>query len=243
MATQNIQLGRIWGIPVDLDRSWFLIFILMSWLLATSFYPDMFASWPPVLYWVMGAITAVGLFASVLLHELGHSAVARGYGMPVLGITLFLFGGVARLGADAPNPRAEFLISLAGPLVSLVLAILFFLLQPLAAFSEPVAGLMWYLAFINLSLFIFNLIPGYPLDGGQMLRALLWAVMRDRRRATFIAASAGRVFGLLFIAYGVLGFITSGASSLWTVLIGWFLYAVATQAARHAKLNINDGPQ
>jgi Zn-dependent protease len=241
MATQNIQLGKIWGIPVDLDRSWFLIFILMSWLLATNFYPSRFGDWPLLLYWLMGAITAIGLFVSVLLHELGHSAVARSYGTPVLGITLFLFGGVAKLGAEAPHPRAEFLISIAGPLVSLALSATFFLLYPLTGFSETLTGLTYYLAVINLSLFIFNLLPGYPLDGGQMLRALVWAITRDRHRATVIAASAGRVFGAVFIGYGLWQIISGDFGGLWMMLIGWFLYAVATRAVQVARFNINNG--
>jgi Zn-dependent protease len=235
MNSQYIPLGKIFGIPVDLDHSWFLIFILLSWMLSANSYPAMFPDWPQALYWLMGAATALGLFVSVLLHELGHSLVAFHYKIPVHGITLFLFGGVARLGAEPPQPRAEILIAIGGPLVSLALGLLFLLVQPLLAFSEPLLGLGNHLAYINLSLLVFNLIPGYPLDGGRVLRSLLWVFTRSLRRATMFAAQAGRVVALCFMGYGAWSAATAGiGSGAWTVLIGWFLYRIATQAV-HAN--------
>jgi Zn-dependent protease len=236
----TIRLGKIGGIPVYLDASWFLIFILLSWMLATSSYPSMFSGWPPALYWLMGALTALGLFLSVLLHELGHSLVAFHYKVPVHGITLFLFGGVARLGGEPPHPRAEFLIAIGGPLVSLALGFFFLRLRPLTEFNEPLLGLVSHLGYINLSLLVFNLIPGYPLDGGRVLRALLWVFTRNLGRATVYAAQAGRLIAILFIGYGLWRALsTQSGSGLWTALIGWFLYSMATRTVMAARNSNN----
>lgn len=233
MNSKTIKLGKILGIPVDLDPSWFLIFVLLSWMLATNIYPSMFADWSQTMYWSMGAVTALGLFASVLLHELGHAVVAFHYKVPVHGITLFLFGGVARLGAEPPHPRAEFLIAVGGPLVSLALGLFFLLIQPLLAFNEILLGLGYLLAYINLSLLVFNLIPGYPLDGGRVLRSLLWVFTKNLSRATLFAAQAGRVVAVLFIVYGIWSLVADQISGgAWTILIGWFLYTIATQTVR-----------
>jgi Zn-dependent protease len=233
MNSRKIRLVTLAGIPVYLDPSWFLIFILLSWMLATGTYPGMFPAWPHALHWLMGAVTALGLFGSVLLHELGHSLVAYYYKMPVHGITLFLFGGVAHLGGEPPHPRAEFLIAIGGPLVSLALGLLFLYAQPSFAFSEPLLGLAVHLGYINLSLLVFNLIPGYPLDGGRVLRALLWVFTRDLRKATVYAAQAGRGVAILFIGYGLwTALSTRSGDGLWLALIGWFLYTIATRTVR-----------
>ena len=141
MTRHNIPLGRILGIQIGLDYSWFVIFALLTWILAANYFPAEFKDWPPFLYWVMGAVAAIMLFVSVLLHELGHSAVALRYKVPVPSITLFLFGGVSQIGAEPPSARAEFLIAGAGPLVSLILGIFFYLVQPLVAGVEPLLGL------------------------------------------------------------------------------------------------------
>jgi Zn-dependent protease len=156
-----------------------VIFALLTWMLARSYYPAAFSGWPPLLYWFMGAATAIMLFVSVLLHELGHSVVAMRHGIPVRSITLFLFGGVARIGAETPSAMAEFLIAAAGPLVSLVLAGVCYAAQPLVAGIEPLLALAKYLVYINLALVLFNLIPGYPLDGGRVFRAIVWAIGRS----------------------------------------------------------------
>lgn len=233
MNGSKISLGKIAGIPVDLDASWFLIFILLSWSLASGTYPSMFPHWPQSLCWLMGAVTALGLFASVLLHELGHALVAFRYKVPVHGITLFLFGGVARLGGEPPHPRAEFLIAIGGPLVSLALGLLFIFVQPRLSFSEPLLGLANHLGYINLSLLAFNLIPGYPLDGGRVLRSVLWVFTRNLGSATVYAAQAGRFIAILFIGYGLwTALSTQSGNGLWMALIGWFLYSIATQTVR-----------
>jgi Zn-dependent protease len=165
------------------DYSWFVVFALLTWMLAGTYYPGEFKDWPPQLYWFMGAVTAIMLFVSVLLHELGHSVVALRYKIPVRSITLFLFGGVAQIGAEPPSAVAELLIAVAGPVVSLTLAMLFYAVQPLAAGTETLLGLAKYLAYINLTLLVFNLIPGFPLDGGRVFRAVVWKVTGNLRRA------------------------------------------------------------
>lgn len=224
MTRQNIPLGRILGIPVGLDYSWFLIFALFTWSLAESYYPAEFKNWPPLLYWFIGALTAIMLFVSVLLHELGHSVMALRYKMPVRSITLFIFGGVAQIGAEPPSAVAEFLIAIAGPAVSFALAVFFYAVQPAVTGIQPLLGLAKYLAYINLALVVFNLIPGFPLDGGRVFRAILWAVTKNMRRATLIAANVGRFFGFLFIFVGVWQVFSGNiGGGLWTAFIGWFL--------------------
>ena len=167
------------------------------------------------------------LFVSVLLHELGHSVVALRYNIPVRSITLFLFGGVAQIGADPPNAIAEFLIASAGPLVSLILAVLFYAVQPLVGGIEPLLGLAKYLAYINLALVLFNLIPGYPLDRGRVFRAIMWAITGNMRRATLI--DGGRLFAFLFIFIGVLLMVSGNfGGGLWIAFIGWFLDTAAS---------------
>jgi Zn-dependent protease len=217
-------LGRILGIPIGLDYSWFLIFALLTWMLGGSYYPAEFKNWPPLLYWFMGAVTAIMLFASVLMHELGHSVVAIRYKIPVRSITLFIFGGIAQIGAEPPSAIAEFWIAVAGPVVSLFLAIFFRALKPVTSGIEPLFGLVKYLAYINFALVLFNLIPGYPLDGGRVFRAIVWALTKNMRRATLMAAKVGRFFGFLFIFAGV-SRVFSGdfGGGLWIAFIGWFL--------------------
>ncbi len=224
MTRHNIPLGKILGIPIGLDYSWFVIFALLTWMLAGSYYPAEFKDWPPLLYWFMGALTAIMLFVSVLLHELGHSVVALRYKVPVRSITLMLFGGVAQIGTEPPSAFAEFLIAIAGPFVSLVLAVFFYLVEPLVVGMEPLLGLAKYLAYINLALVLFNLIPGYPLDGGRVFRAIVWATTKNMRRATLIAANVGRFFAFLFIFAGVWQMFSGNfGGGLWIAIIGWFL--------------------
>jgi len=212
------------GIPIGVDYSWFLIFALLTWMLAGSYYPSEFRNWSPLLYWVTGAATAILLFVSVLVHELGHSFVALRHGIPVRSITLFIFGGVAQIGAEPPSAKAEFLIAIAGPAVSFALAVIFTVVQPALAAIEPLWGVVKYLAYMNFALALFNLIPGFPLDGGRVFRAFLWAVTKDMRRATLIAANVGRFFGFLFIFTGVWRMFSGDfGGGLWIAFIGWFL--------------------
>jgi Zn-dependent protease/CBS domain-containing protein len=237
MTRQAISLGRILGIPIGLDYSWFLIFFLLTWMLAGSYYPAEYPGWSPGLYWLVGAVTALMLFASVLAHELGHSIVAVRYGIPVRRITLFIFGGVAELSAEPPRAVVEFWIAVAGPFISLFLALSFGVLAPLFAGVETMAALFRYLAFINGALVVFNLIPGFPLDGGRIFRAFLWAVTDDFRRATLIAAYAGRLIAFLFIIGGVwLIFTGNFLNGIWMAFIGWFLDNAASAQVEHVQL-------
>jgi Zn-dependent protease len=228
MNRHNVRLGRVIGIPVGLDYSWFLIFALLTWFLAASYFPAEFAGWSPALYWLTGGATALLLFGSVLLHELGHSVVALRYHIPVKRIDMYIFGGVAQIAAEPPSPTAELLIAIAGPAVSLALGALFWVVKPLVSGVAPLWGLCKYLSYINLVLVAFNLIPGYPLDGGRVFRALVWAFTRNLRRATVIAANVGRFFGLLFILLGVWQTFTGNLGGLWLAFIGWFLDSAAS---------------
>ena len=224
MTQHSIPLGRIFGIPIGLDYSWFVIFALLTWMLAGSYYPEEFKHWSPLLYWLMGAVTAIMLFVSVLLHELGHSVVALRYKIPVRSITLFFFGGVGQIGAEPPSAIAEFSIAIAGPLLSLALAVFFYAAQPLVAGMEPLLGLAKYLAYINMALVLFNLIPGYPLDGGRVFRAIVWAITGNMGRSTLIAANVGRFFAFLLISVGVWQMLAGSlGGGLWVAFIGWFL--------------------
>ena len=228
MFRHTIPIGRILGIPIGLDYSWFLIFGLLTWSLATGYYPGEFKSWPAGEYWFVAALTAILMFACVVLHELGHSVVALRYRVPVRSITLFLFGGVAQIGAEPPSAVAEFLIAIAGPIVSFLLAAGFAGLQAMAGAAGPVFALAKYLAFINGMLALFNLIPGFPLDGGRIFRAIVWAFTKNFRRATLIAANVGRFIAFLFIASGVWQvFGGHVANGIWIIFIGWFLDSAA----------------
>ncbi len=238
MTKQNVSLGHVLGIPITLDLSWFLVFALLTWSLATSVFPAEFGHWPTTLYWTVGAATALMLFVSVLLHELGHSMVARRYKIAVRRITLFFFGGVAEIGSEPPSASAEFWIALAGPAVSLALAIWFALLQSIARAATPFLAITKYLAYINGSLALFNLIPAFPLDGGRIFRSAIWGVTHDLRRATRIAAGVGRFIAFLFILSGVWQVLTGNwGNGLWIALIGWYLQSVATSQVQQQALH------
>lgn len=228
MKSQGIPLGKILNIPVNVDYSWFLIFILLTWSLAISYYPSEFRNWPSAWYWILGAITTVMLFVSVLLHELGHSIVALQYKIPVRNITLFIFGGVAQITSEPPTAMSEFWIAIAGPAVSFLLAGIFTVLEWAVSSLTPLFALMKYLAYINGTLGLFNLIPGFPLDGGRVFRAIVWGTSGNFRKATRIASGVGRVIAYLFILIGVY-FIFSGnfAGGIWIAFIGWFLESAA----------------
>lgn len=228
MFRHSIPLGRIFGITVDLDYSWFLIFGLLTWMLAVNYFPGEFKNWSTPEYWFMGALTAVIFFVSVLLHELGHSLVALRYKVQVPRITLFIFGGVSQIAGEPPSAHAEFWIAVAGPIVSFALAGLFLALQLLLAPVSPLMATAKYLALINVMLAIFNLIPGFPLDGGRVFRAIVWGVSHNFRKATLIAADTGRFIGFLFIAFGVwLTLRGNFLNGLWIAFIGWFLESAA----------------
>jgi len=228
MNRHTIPLGRIMGIPIGLDYSWFLIFGLITWTMAVGYYPAEFKNWPAVQYWIMGAATAIMLFVSVLLHELGHSTVAMSYKIGVRSITLLIFGGISQIEAEPPSATAQFWISIAGPAVSFALAGLFFLLQTVFKNVAPLLALGKYLVYINIVLGLFNLIPGFPLDGGGVFRAVVWGITHNLRRATLTAANLGRFIAYVFIGVGVWQMLTGNLlNGMWIAFIGWFLESAA----------------
>jgi Zn-dependent protease/CBS domain-containing protein len=228
MGRGAFSIGSIAGIRIALHPSWLVIAFLVTYSLAVGDLPDRFPRWDRPLYWVVGAAVAGLFFASVLAHELSHALVARRFGIQVRDITLFIFGGAASLEGDTRRPRDEALIAAAGPLTSLIIgaglwAVGALVLQP------QIAALVGWLGFINISLGLFNLIPGFPMDGGRILRALLWRLRGDEFAATRNAAAVGRAFGYLLVAGGVLlAFQPRGLfSGIWLALIGWFLSSAA----------------
>jgi Zn-dependent protease/CBS domain-containing protein len=238
MNRSTISLGRVLGIPIGVDYSWFLIFALLTWSLATSYFPAEFMGWPVTQYWIVGAVTVVFMFGSVLLHELGHSVVALRYKIPVRSITLFIFGGVAQIGAEPPSAISEFWIAIAGPVTSFALALIFGLLQSIVGSLAPLLAIAKYLAYINGALGLFNLIPGFPLDGGRVFRAILWGTTHSLRKATIIAANVGRLVAYLFILFGVWQiFIGNFGNGLWIAFIGWFLESAAVSQVRQQTVH------
>ncbi len=238
MNRHTIPLGRILGIPIGLDYSWFLIFVLITWTMAVGYYPAEFKNWPAAQYWIVGALTAIMLFVSVLLHELGHSVVAMRYKIPVRSITLFIFGGISQMGTEPSRALAQFWISIIGPAVSFGLAAFFFLLQPLFMDVVPLLALVKYLVYINLVLGLFNLIPGFPLDGGGVFRAIVWGITRNLRRATLIAANLGQIIAYLFIFFGVWQMFGGNfINGLWIAFIGWFLESAAKGQVQQLALH------
>jgi Zn-dependent protease/predicted transcriptional regulator len=231
----SFKVGRIAGITIGIHYTWLFAFFLVTWSLADGFLPANYPGWALQTYWSIGAVTALLLFVSVLIHELSHSFVARARGIGVDSITLFIFGGVSNLTTESEQPRDEFLIAVVGPLTSFVLAGLAWLAGLAFAAGDGALGAMLsYLTTINLMLGIFNLVPGFPLDGGRVLRSIVWGVTGSVRRATEIASFVGQGVGFLLIFWGV-GRIFSGdfLGGLWTGFIGWFLNGAA-EATRHA---------
>jgi len=228
------KVGSIMGIPIRVHFSWLIAFGLITWLLSSRYFPQATPELPFVSYWINGVLAALLLFASVAFHELAHSYVAQKYKLTIESITLFIFGGVAQLKGDPPHPRAEFWIAIAGPLSSFFLAGVFFLLS-----MNVVGGtraLFAYLAQINFLLGVFNLIPGFPMDGGRVLRSAIWGKKKDYFYATQKASSIGRGIALFFIFFGLFSIFTGGMGGLWLMFIGWFLYSAAQASYQQATL-------
>ena len=227
MFGRSIKLFNLFGFKVSIDLSWLVIAVLVSWSLAAGLFPYLYKNLTPQTYWVMGVIGALGLFMSVIFHEFCHSLVARRLGLPMKGITLFIFGGVAEMGEEPPSAKVEFWMAIAGPLSSLVLAGVFYLIYGqgrAAGWPLPVNGVIRYLAYINVLLAVFNLLPAFPLDGGRVLRSILWGAWKDLRRATRVSAVIGSAFGFGLIALGILQLITGNfIAGLWWFLIGLFI--------------------
>lgn len=230
----SIKLGKVLGIPVTIDLSWFVIFALIVYTLAVGYFPQTNRHLAPWMNWLGGVIAALLLFGSVLLHELMHSVVAKRNGIGIGGITLFIFGGVSRMKDEPRTPEAELKMAIAGPATSIVLAGIFYVAARLggtAAFGVLGYEIISYLALINLILGIFNLVPGFPLDGGRVLRAILWGSLNSLEKATRYASHVGQGFAWLFIAGGFSMMLFGGfLGGLWLVFIGWFLNNAAQQS-------------
>jgi Zn-dependent protease/predicted transcriptional regulator len=230
----SFELGRIAGISIGVNWSWLVVFGLIVWSLAASVFPAQNPGLADTTYAVMAVVAAVLFFASLLLHELGHAFQARGEGLQIEGITLWLFGGVAKFRGTFPTAGAEFRIAVAGPLVSLAIGIAFVALALLAGLPSAVDGIVAWLGVINLTLLVFNLLPALPLDGGRVLRSALWALRGEFGWATRVAAGVGRAIGALMIGGGMVVFIAGGRyGGLWLSFVGWFLYEAASGEARY----------
>jgi len=227
------QIGRVLGIPLKIHVSWFLVFGLITWSLARYYFPLVLSHRPSWEYWGLGVVAAFLLFASVLVHELGHCVVALRYRIPIAQITLFIFGGMAQIRREAPTPKAEFLIAIAGPIVSVLIALGFWGVAVLPGATPSMVAVSEHLRNINFMLAAFNLVPGYPLDGGRVLRAGLWAWSKNFHRATRQAARAGQGFALLLVLVGVWDMAVGVAiGGMWFILIGVFLYTAAQSSHR-----------
>lgn len=224
--SQTMKLFRIFGIQIQIHYSWWFIFGLLTWSLSSAFFPHFFSGYDAKTYWFMGAVSSLLLFVSVLLHELSHSLAARLRKIKVESITLFFFGGVAGITKENIKPMSEFLMAISGPLFSLVLSGIFYLIY-LSDFNGVSTAITFYLAQINLILALFNLVPGFPLDGGRAFRAILYAYYKDLRKATRIASTGGKIFGGFLIILGLVSLFSGAGNGLWFVLIGGFLYFIA----------------
>jgi len=223
---QGIRIGRILSIPIYLDLSWILIFGLITLSLALQ-YTKEFSSWSTAGHWGVGIVTSLLFFGSVVFHELAHSVVAQHYKIKVLSITLFLFGGLARIAQDPGKAIQEFNIAIAGPLASAFLALFFYGLKLLLPGSEMVGAVTDQLVFTNKWLAIFNLLPGFPLDGGRIFRAMVWGATKDFTRATRVAGASGKLIAYGMIIAGVWMSINSGWEYIWLAFVGWFLLNAA----------------
>jgi len=231
MFGKRINLFKLLGFEVKVDLSWIIIAVLVAWSLSTGLFPFHYKGLPTHVYWLMGIFGAVGLFLSIIVHEFSHSLVARKYGMPMKGITLFIFGGVAEMGDEPPSAKAEFHIAIVGPISSLLIALIFYGLfkaGEIGGLSNPINGVLGYLAMINAILGGFNLIPAFPLDGGRVLRAILWGLKGNLRWASRIASTTGSAFGIGLIVVGFINVLMgSFISGMWWFLIGMFIRSAA----------------
>lgn len=234
----SLKLGRIRGIEIGIHYTWIFIFGLLTYSLAVDFFPSFYGDWTTTQYWIISVIASLLLFGSVVAHELGHSFVAMARGIPVKSITLFIFGGVASLSQDTQDARTEFQVAIAGPAVSFLIALVSVgLTYFLQGINSQAAGVFLYLAWANGLLVAFNLIPGFPLDGGRVFRSIVWGITHDMNRSTNIAGTVGVIIGYLFIILGVF-VIFSGAliSGIWFIAIGWFLQNAAEQSRQQVRV-------
>jgi len=236
VPTSGIKIGRILGIPIYLHSSWFIIFALITYSLAEQFASD-HQDWSQIQRWTLGLLTSLLFFGSVLFHELAHSVVALRFKIPVVSITLFVFGGVARIGREATTARQEFNIAVAGPVSSYVLAGGFWLLTRVFPSSEMLGALAGWLWWINIRLATFNLVPGFPLDGGRIFRAIVWGVSGNFERSTRVAAGAGKLIAYGMIIFGGWRALNGNlVGGLWLAFIGWFLLTAAQEGVAQVEM-------
>jgi Zn-dependent protease/CBS domain-containing protein len=224
------KVGKIFGIDIYIDSSWFVIFILLTWLLATSYFPQQYPDWQTLQFWLIGIFTSLSMFASVLIHELAHSLVAKLQGEEVRRITLFILGGVAQLTEEPKKPWKELTMALVGPSASIILAIGFFIVSFfLNGVSESLEASFLYLAIINFVLAVFNLLPGFPMDGGRVFRALIWQVTGNLKKATRIASRVGQGVAFLLMFLGIYQILRGDLGGFWPIFVGWFLHSAAVR--------------
>jgi Zn-dependent protease/CBS domain-containing protein len=235
---KGIRLGRLFGIEVAIHPSWFIALALFAFTLANGFFPSAYPGWSAVATWATAVIATLLLFVSVLAHEFGHSLVARSQGIPVRGITLFILGGVAQLEREPDSPGREAWMAIAGPLVSVAIGVATLGAAYALPGPEQVVAVLAYLGVANLALVVFNLLPGFPLDGGRVLRALLWRISHDVVRATRQAAVVGQVFAWGFIALGAAQLVLGGGlGGIWLALVGWLMIQAARATARQTEID------
>ena len=232
----SFRIGRVFGIPIEINASWGIIFLLLTFVLAQEF-GDSRLRWPIAQRWTVAMAMTIFFFMSVLAHELSHSVLARRQGIPVHGITLFIFGGVSRLSREPEGPWKEFVIAVIGPVASLLLAAVFGgVWYALGRGDSTLEVMLFLLAWSNFTLGMFNILPGYPLDGGRVLRAAIWAITGSHRRATHVAARAGQAIGVFAVVSGIgIGVMIEPVNGIWIAIVGSFLFSVATASLREGR--------
>jgi Zn-dependent protease len=227
MFGKRIPLFKLFGFRVNVDLSWLVLAVLVSWSLAKGLFPHYYKGFSNEIYWWMGIVGAVGLFVSIIFHEFCHSLVARRFGLPMKEIMLFIFGGVAEMESQPESPKVEFLMAIAGPISSVFLGAILYLIHLAGqniGWPKPLNGVLQYLMVINFILAGFNLLPAFPLDGGRVLRSILWSIKGNLRWATRVASGLGSAFGVFLIVFGFLNFITGNfIGGIWYFLIGIFI--------------------
>lgn len=224
----TFRVARLFGIDINVHATWVIAVFLIAWSLGAGYFPQAYPDWEPGLYPVAGIAAALGLFLCVLVHELAHSLLALAKGLPVHGITLFIFGGVSSIEMNDDEAHDEFVIAIVGPLTSLALAGLAWAASAVVPAGSFAGALVTYLVFVNVVLAVFNLVPGFPLDGGRVLRSVVWGITGDFEKATRLASSVGQFIGFALIGWGVVRLLAGEVfAGLWTALIGWFLNSAA----------------
>lgn len=243
MFGAKVKLFSLFGFDVSIDLSWLILAVLVTWSLAKGLFPNFWPGYSERTYWIMGVCGTIGLLFAIVFHEFCHSLIARRFGMPMKGITLFIFGGVAEMQDEPPSAKAEFYMSIAGPLSSILLSGVFYgfyRLGTYAAWAGPVIAVLAYLAWINIILAIFNLVPAFPLDGGRILRSALWAYKKNIKWATRIASKAGATFGIILMVLGFLNiFYANFVGGIWWLLIGLFIKGASNMS--YQRLLLQEG--